>query len=53
MTIENLKKIMKAVRLPLFSNRPDVRLFNNRLWPPITPKSWAGDAVKLNRLLKM
>ena len=24
-------------------NRQDVRLYHNRILPPITPKSWAGD----------
>ena len=28
-----LKGIMKAGRLPLIRNRPDVRLLNNRIWP--------------------
>lgn len=30
-----LKNIEKAVRLPLFSNRPDVRLLNNRIRLPL------------------
>ena len=28
--------------MPLICKRPDVRLLNNRIWPPFTPKSWAG-----------
>jgi len=39
---QSLKNIRKVVRLPPFRNRPDVRLLNNRIWPPFTPKSWAG-----------
>ncbi len=27
--------LWKAVILPLFSNRPDVRLLNSRIWPPL------------------
>jgi len=42
MTIKIFPDIRKAVRLPLFSNRPDERLLNNRIWLPFTRNSWAG-----------
>lgn len=39
---KNCEGLQKAKRLQLFSNRPDERLFNNRIWLPITRNSWAG-----------
>jgi len=32
--------IQKAVRLPLFCNRQDVRLYHNRLLPPLLRSRW-------------
>jgi len=46
MTMKHLKNILKALKLPLSRNRQDVRLLNNRILPPFTPKSWAGDTIK-------
>ena len=50
--LTNFKDYSKAPSLPLFSKRPDVRLYHNRIWPPSTPKSWAGDDEMLNRFNK-
>ena len=37
----------KVIRLPLSRNRPDVRLLNNRIWPPLLQsRGRAGEKKK-------
>ncbi len=43
MPLKVLEDIEKAGRLPRSCNRQDVRLLNNRILPPHTRNSWAGD----------
>ena len=48
----NFKDFSKAPSLPLFSKRPDVRLYHNLLWPPFPRNSGADEAIMLNRICK-
>ncbi len=48
--VKCLQYLLKTARLPVFSNRQDERLLNNRILPPFTRNSWVGEPADKQKM---